>query len=83
MNLIIVAGNKRKIHCSCKNGTLCLIVVISKDIRADYLNMIALGDSSSLSRLIRNLSDDEAARASAFLSQGDVIDQNNSYKCGR
>lgn len=52
----------------------CYPVVISKDIRADYLDMIALGDSSSLSRLIRNLSNDEVSRALAFSSQGDVID---------
>lgn len=58
-------------------------IVISKDIRADYLNMIALGDSLSLSRLVRNLSNDEAARASAFSSQGDVINHDNSHKRGR
>lgn len=58
-------------------------IVISKDIRADYLNMIALDDSTSLSNLIKALSNDEAARASAFSSQGNVINQDNSHKHGR
>lgn len=58
-------------------------VVISKDIRADYLNMIASSDTTSLSRLIRKLSNDESIRANSFQSAGASYKRNDSNNRGR
>lgn len=58
-------------------------VVISKDIRADYLNMIASSDTISLSRLIRKLSNDESVRAYSFQSAGADYERDDSNNRGR